>query len=465
MARSVSFALAFVIALAQGSLALAADSAPEVRTLQPDSSGFPDKAITLLVGANPGGGWDQLARLIQHVMITEEISPVPVEVINRGGAGGTIGLTELVTRHRRNANTVMIGGSTLASASISHGSRFTMLDTVPLARLVSEYDVVAVPVDSPYQTMEQLIDRLRADPESVVWGGGSAASVDHILVGQIAKAAGIDPRRISYVAFAGGGEASAAVMGGQVTAGVSGLAEWKDLAEAGRMRLLAISSAERLDGIDIPTIREAGLDIVLQNWRCLMLPPGVRSSEREWLLAAIEALRSTDNWTEILDRYNWTDSFLAGPEFETFLREEMIETAKTLQSLGLGQGGESHTSVGPYVFPAVALGGVVFFGGIMAWQGYGRRRLEVAGAGEADDEETAIRTSVSWRRFAAGAAASLAYILLLPVFGFIFITPVFLVVQSRIIGSRKLVRDAIVSVLVTAAAAAIFTYVLNVELP
>lgn len=448
-----------------GNAAAADDLPADVQTLQPDPSGFPDKAITLLVGANPGGGWDQLARIIQHVMITEAISPVPVEVINRGGAGGTIGLTELVTRHRRNANTVMIGGSTLASASISHGSRFTMLDTVPLARIVSEYDVVAVPVDSPFESMEQLIDRLRADPESVVWGGGSAASVDHILVGLIARAAGVDPRRITYVAFAGGGEASAAVMGGQVTAGVSGLAEWKDLAAAGRMRLLAISSAERVDGIDVPTIREAGLDVVLENWRCLMLPPGVRSTERQWLLQAVEALRETDNWNEMLAQYNWTDSYLSGPEFETFLRDEMIETAKTLQSLGLGQGGKRHTSIGPYVFPAVALGGVLCFGGIMSWQSFRQRRLQVAGPRDTGVKETAAGPGPSWRRFGAGAAVSLGYILLLPLLGFIFATPLFLVAQSRIIGSRKLVRDIVASILLTAAAAGIFTYLLNVELP
>ena len=436
-------------------------------TLLPDESGFPDKAITLLVGANPGGGWDQLARLMQHILVSEDISPVPVEVINRGGAGGAIGLAELATKHRRNGNIVMVAGSTLASATISHGSRFSMLDTVPLARIISEYDVVAVPIDSPYQSMQELVERLRADPESVVWGGGSAASVDHILVGLIAQAAGVDPRRITYVAFAGGGEASAAVMGGQVTAGVSGLAEWKDLAEAGRMRLLAVSSAERIDGIDIPTIRETGLDVVVENWRCLILPPGVRNSEHQWLLAAIQAMRSTDNWSELLENYHWSDRFLAGPDFEAFLHREMINTAKILQDLGLGQGGKSHTAVGPYVFPAVTVGGAFLFGAVMAGQAFRRRRLLHAAAAppSQDAGETDPESSPSWRRFAAGAAASLAYILLLPSVGFLFITPVFLVIQSRIIGSRKIVRDIVVSVLLTTGAAAIFTYVLNVEIP
>ena len=457
------------IAVTSGSAGFAgvaqgADAQAAAQALEPNSGGYPDKAITLLVGANPGGGWDQLARLIQQIMMTEGISPVPVEVINRGGAGGTIGLTELVTRHRRDPYMLMIGGSTLASASISHGSRFTMLDSVPLARIVSEYDVVAVPTDSPFQSMEALTARLRSDPESVVWGGGSAASIDHILVGLIAQAAGVDPRRITYVAFAGGGEASAAVMGGQVTAGVSGLAEWKSLAEAGRMRLLAISSAQRLDGIDVPTLREAGLDVVVENWRSLMLPPGVRNSEKEWLLSAIESLRASEDWTEVLERFSWTDRFLAGPEFESFLREEMIDTAKILQDLGLGLGGKMHTSVGPYVFPTVALGGVFCFGSVMGWQAFRRRRLQLASGPEEGPDEV-DSTTVSWKRFSAAASASLAYILLMPVIGFIFVTPLFLVVQSRIIGSRKPGRDGCVGILLTLAAAAIFTYVLNVELP
>ena len=468
VARRIVIAAAWSL-LAAPSLgaATANETAASNPPLAPNESGFPDKAITLLVGANPGGGWDQLARLMQHVLVTEDISPVPVEVINRGGAGGTIGLAELVTKHRRNANTVMIGGSTLASATISHGSRFSMLDTVPLARIISEYDVVAVPMDSPYRTMQELVERLRADPESVVWGGGSAASVDHILVGLIAEAAGVDPRSITYVAFAGGGEASAAVMGGQVTAGVSGLAEWKDLAEAGRIRLLAISSAERLDGIDLPTIRESGLDVVVENWRCLILPPGVRRSEQQWLLEALEVMRATDSWNELLAKYHWADSFLAGAEFEAFLRQELIDTAKILQDLGLGEGGRSHTAVGPYAFPAVTVTGVLLFGAVMGWQGIARRRKLRAGADDTRPSagETSPGDSVSWRRFGAGAGASLAYILLLPLVGFVFITPVFLVIQSRIIGSRKIVRDIVVSVLLTAGAAAIFTYLLNVEIP
>lgn len=447
-------------------------STPEVANLRlaPNREGFPDKAITLLVGGNPGGGWDQLARLIQHVLITNEILPVPVEVINRGGAGGTIGLAELVTKHRRDPHIIMIGGSTLVSATISHGSRFSIVDTVPLARVISEYDVIAVPAKSPLESFDELIEQLKADPKSVVWGGGSAAGVDHILVGLIARAAGVDPREITYVAFTGGGEASAAVMGGQVTAGVGGLGEWKDLAEAGLLRLLAISSPSRLDGVDIPTIRESGLDVVLENWRCLVLAPGVRKSEQAWLLEAIVRMRKTDSWSELLQRYRWEDSYLSGAEFEAFLKEDISETAKVLASLGLGDNGGNYAVVGPYAFPSIAVAGTVFFGGLIGWNAWRARRKLLESAlgpvvteqGLDPDDETQM---VSWGRFGAGASVSLVYIFLLPIVGFLIATPPFLIAQARVIGSRKLIRDIIASIILTAVVAAAFTYILNVEIP
>ncbi len=440
-------------------------AAGDVLRLETNANGYPDKAITLLVGGNPGGGWDQLARLIQHVVVTEDIAPVPVEVINRGGAGGTIGLAELVTKHSGNPHTLMIIGSTLVSATISHQSEFTIFDTAPVARIISEYEVIAVPPDSPYENFAQLIEQLRRDPASITWGGGSAAGVDHILVGLIARAAGVDPREINYVAFTGGGEASAAVMGGQITAGVAGLAEWKELAAAERMRLIAISSPERLAGIEIPTIREQGFDVVLENWRGIALPEGIDSADRAWVLEAITRMRSTQSWRDLLEKYNWEDSFLTGQPFDRFLNDDVASTANVLSSLGLGGSQRDYAVIGPYAFPALSIAGLIIFGGLMVWEAW-RKTRQSGGPVRSNTPATEdVMDSVSWSRFAAGASASLVYILSLPLVGFLAATPFFVVVQSRIIGSRRLLRDAIVAVALTAGAAAVFTYALNVELP
>jgi len=303
--------------------------------LAPTSAGYPSGAMTIIAPANPGGGWDQTARQIQQVLAEIGVLGVPVEVVNRGGAGGTIGLSDLVTRHRGNPHTLMVFGQVMLGAIRTNASPVSIKDTEPLARLLNEYEVVAVPADAPYQTFDELIDDFRRDPERISWAGGSAGGIDHILVGLLALAAGVDPSRVNYIAHAGGGEAAVAVMGGHVSAGVSGFGEWKPYVGTGRMRLLAVSSADRIDGDDTPTIRESGLDVAIANWRGIVAPPGVDAETREWLVTALRRMRDSRAWQDILLANEWEDSFLAGPAFARFLTEERATADAVLRSIGL----------------------------------------------------------------------------------------------------------------------------------
>ena len=199
-----------------------------------------------------------------------------MEVVNRGGAGGTIGLADLVTRHDGDPRNLMVFGQVMLGSIRTNASPVSIDQTVPLARLLNEYEVVTVPADSPYLTIEELLEDFRRDPEAVSWAGGSAGGIDHILAGLIGQAAGVDPRRVNYIAYSGGGEAAAAVMGGHVTLGLSGVGEWKAYVASGRMRPLAVSSPERTgDGIT-PTLRESGVDVVLSNCCLLYTSPSPR---------------------------------------------------------------------------------------------------------------------------------------------------------------------------------------------
>ncbi len=330
----------FRLLLMLGSLVLAgcSNSAPPERpdgALEPTTSGYPGRPITLLAPANPGGGWDQTARQIQQVWTETGVLGVPVEVVNRGGAGGTIGLADLVSRQRGDPYTLMVFGQVMVGATRTNDSAVSIGDTVLLARLLNEYEIVAVPTDSPYQTLQELIQDFRRDPGQISWAGGSAGGIDHILVGLLAQAAGVDPPDINYIAYAGGGEAAIAVMGGHVVAGVSGLGEWQAHVESGRMRLLAISSEERVEGHDTPTIRESGLDVAIANWRGIAAPPGTDDETREWLIQALTRMRESSAWQDILEANNWQDSFLTGAEFEDFLREEERTVEVVLRSIGL----------------------------------------------------------------------------------------------------------------------------------
>lgn len=305
---------------------------------QTTASGFPDKAIQMMAPANPGGGWDVTARLVAQTLQETGISPTPVEVFNVPGAGGTVGLAQLTSQNAGDAYTPMMMGLVMVGAIVTNASPVTLENTTPLARLIAEYEIIVVPADSPHQTLQDLVDAFVADPRSVSWGGGSAGGTDHILVGLIAKAAGVDASGINYIAYSGGGEAATSILGGQVTAGVSGIGEFVEFVNAGEMRALAVSSEERLDALpDVPTIKEAGVDVSLLNWRGLVAPPDISGEERQWWIDALGALNESEQWQAVLETNGWDNVFLAGDDFTAFLAEQNAEITTVLQEIGLVQ--------------------------------------------------------------------------------------------------------------------------------
>ncbi len=289
---------------------------------------------TIMAPANPGGGWDQTARTMQEVMQAEGISPT-VQVVNVPGAGGTIGLAQFASQNTGNPDALIVGGYVMVGAILTNASPVTLADVTPIARLTGEYEAIVVPASSPIQTIEDLVAALKADPGAVSWGGGSAGGTDHIAVGLIAKAAGVDPTKINYIAFSGGGEALAAILGAQVTAGVSSLGEFQAQVEAGTLRLLAVSSAERIPGVEAPTLKEAGLDVVLQNWRMVAAAPGLSDEQKAKVSADIEKLVKSKGWQDQLAQKGWADTYLSGPEFDAQLQADIAATAAVLKDIGL----------------------------------------------------------------------------------------------------------------------------------
>jgi putative tricarboxylic transport membrane protein len=298
------------------------------------SSGFPNKALQIMAPANPGGGWDITARTMAQVLQEAKLVPVPVEVYNKAGAGGTVGLAELVNAKKGDPYTIMMMGRVMLGAVITNKSPVTLKDVTPLARLISENEVIVVPKNSPHKTMADLVNAMKADPKSVTWAGGSAGGTDHILVGQIALAAGVDPAQINYVPYSGGGEATAAVLGGQVTAGVSGYGEWEGQIESGEMRALAISGEKRIEGVDIPTLKEAGTDVVLLNWRGVVGPPGIGDEEKKYLQDMLTKMHDSEQWKAALAENKWDDVFMT-EGFDSYMAEEDEILTKILTAVGL----------------------------------------------------------------------------------------------------------------------------------
>ncbi len=329
---------------APGALAQAAECTIE---------GFRDAPIEIMAPAAPGGGWDTTAREMQRVLQEEGLAP-QVEVYNVEGAGGTVGIAQLVNDERGNDHHLMMMGLVMIGALATNASEVTLDDVTPISRLTAEFEVIVVPADSEYQTLDDLIAAFQADPTAISWAGGSAGGTDHILVGLIAQAVGVDPTQVNYIPYSGGGEALAAILGGQVSAGVSGVGEWIDQIESGELRALAVSGTaagaaasgeatpvEATPGASeaaapvAPTLQEQGIDVELANWRGIVAPPEISEEGRLCLVALVEEMTASEGWAETRERYGWQDFAQAGDEFTTYLSDERDRVIEILTSLGL----------------------------------------------------------------------------------------------------------------------------------
>lgn len=297
---------------------------------------YPSEDLRIMAPADPGGGWDSTARAMQPVL--EEVGGVGAEVYNVGGAGGTIGLAQFAEEAVGDPHQLMVMGLVMVGGILTNESQVTLDDVTPIASLTTEQEAIVVPADSEYETLEQLVAAWTEDPTAISWGGGSAGGTDHILIGLLAQEAGVDPSGINYVAHSGGGEAVNAILSGAVTAGVSGVSEFTEQVEAGEMRWLAMSGESAPEGIDAPTITEAGYDVVLTNWRGVMGAPDLADADREAVVGLITEMHDSDAWQQALEDNGWDDFFTAGDEFASFLEEETTRVEAVLAEIGLTGG-------------------------------------------------------------------------------------------------------------------------------
>jgi putative tricarboxylic transport membrane protein len=291
---------------------------------------------TILARASPGGGWDQTARTMQAVLQEDGISD-NVQVVNVPGAGGTIGLAQFVNQSAGNSEHLIVGGYVMVGAILTNASPVDLSMITPIARLTGESEAIVVPASSDIQTIDDLVAALKADPGAVSWAGGSAGGADHIAAGLIAKAIGVDPTQINYVAFSGGGEALAAILGGQVTVGISGYGEFASQIEAGELRLLAVSGEQRLPDVDAPTLTEAGVDVTLENWRMVAAAPDISAEEEAAITADIKAMATSEPWQKALADRGWVDRYSDGDTFRSQLSEDIEATSAILKDIGLTQ--------------------------------------------------------------------------------------------------------------------------------
>ena len=291
-------------------------------------------SIKMMIPANPGGGWDTTGRALGKALQEAKVAD-SVVYDNKGGAAGALGLAQFINSSKNDPNALMVMGAVMLGGIITGKPPVNLSQVTPIARLTSEYNVFVLPANSPMKTMADVVAQLKKDPGSVKWGGGSRGSTEHIAAAMIAREVGVDPSRINYVAFRGGGEATAAVLGGNVTVGGSGYSEFAEYINTGKMKAIAVTSATRLKGISVPTLKEQGIDVEIGNWRGVYGAQGITAPQRKALTDMVMAAIKTRSWAESLERNNWTPAVLTGAAFDKFVDDEFASLRATMVKSGM----------------------------------------------------------------------------------------------------------------------------------
>jgi len=298
------------------------------------TSAFAQMELKIVAPAAPGGGWDQTARSIQQALVAEKLVK-SAQVINIAGAGGTVGLAQFVNSAKGDGNQLMVNGFVMVGAILLNKSPVSLSQVTPIARLTEETQVMVVPANSPIRNAKDLIEATQKDVAKVTFAGGSAGGVDHIMAALFVGGAGADASKVNYVAFSGGGESLAAILGGKVTAGISGYGEYEGQIKAGKLRAIGVTSPQRLPGVDVPTFKEQGIDLVLTNWRSVVAAPGISDAQKKTLGDLVERLARSDAWKAVLKQKGWDDAYLPGDAFAKFLGDEQKRVGDVLKSVGL----------------------------------------------------------------------------------------------------------------------------------
>ncbi|GAA3647117.1 tripartite tricarboxylate transporter substrate-binding protein [Nocardioides ginsengisoli] len=293
-----------------------------------------NRRLRMFIPNSPGGGYDLTGRAAARAMQDNDLTG-RFEIRNVQGASGTVAMQRLLNE-KGSDDLMMIMGLGVVGAVYTNKSPATPLEMTPIARLVEEQEGILVPADSPFKTLGDLVAAWKKDPGGITVGGGSGnGGPDHLFPMQLAAAIGVAPKKVRYISYDGGGPLTTALLGEKIDIGMSGLGEFEAQIEEGKLRVLAVSGAKRLDGIDAPTLTEAGVDLVFTNWRGVLAPPDISAQQRAYLTDLLTRMHATKEWQQALVDNGWSDNFATGKEFEDFLVEQDARVADTLKELGL----------------------------------------------------------------------------------------------------------------------------------
>ncbi|CDQ40875.1 tripartite tricarboxylate transporter substrate binding protein [Virgibacillus salexigens] len=297
---------------------------------------FPTKNVEIVAPASPGGGWDLTARSVQKLLNDNNLVDANINVVNKPGGGGEVGWQYIQSK---DAHNLAINSSLLITNNLLGTSDLTHKDFTPLATLATEWQALAVPVDSEFKSLEDLMNQFKNDPKSVKVGVGPAlGNDDHLSFVQAVREYDVDPKNVDFLVYEGGGDVVTALLGGHVGVVTTSLSEVKEQHLAGKVRILAISSEERVEGLeDVPTYQEEGLDIVFPHWRGIMGPPDMTEEEIAYWDEKLSEMVKTDQWQEVMKNNDWEGFYKNSSETKKFLEEQTKLYQDLVNDSGLGQ--------------------------------------------------------------------------------------------------------------------------------
>lgn len=300
-------------------------------------TGASAQTAKMMVPAGAGGGYDTTGRLAMKMLETSGLFKDGTVFTNKTGAGGTLGMGEFIRNNKGDDNALMAMGVILVGSQIVTKGSLPFSDVTPLARLTFEFAGIGVPANSNIKTVQDLQAALKANIGAVPFGGGSKGGVDHIIAGLIAKASGVEAAKLNYIPFASGAEGVTQLAGGKLQVMVQGASEMKQLHDAGRIRLIAVSSDKRIPGIDVPTLKESGVDVVMGNWRGIVGANGMSPAAAKTWVERFEKLSKMKEWDDELQKQGLQNAYLGGEAFAKFLADEQARIKPILTEMGLVQ--------------------------------------------------------------------------------------------------------------------------------
>lgn len=325
------------------SLALAAcgDDSSESGGDTSSSSNYPENNITIVAPSGAGGGWDLTARSIAKVMNETDLVEKAITVENQPGGGGAVFMATYATKEVENDYMLMVKSPPILINNLKAegNSPYGYKDTTPLAQLTKDFGAIVVKADSPYKSLTDLLDAIKADATKITMAGGSApGSMDHLITILPAYEYGIDPKSVKYVSYDGGGEAMAALLGNNADAIGTDISTVTSYVKSGDVRVLAVTSPEKLsiEGLeDIPTLYDLGIESEFTIWRGLFGPKNMSEEAKTFWVEQLTALNDKEEWKEELSRNGWEQDFRVGDDFTKFLEEQETVITEILTALGM----------------------------------------------------------------------------------------------------------------------------------